>query len=92
MFALQAGVRALYHYAPLHYLPFIARSAALLSKLGLRREGFPEKHFRSTSYRQDMARGFERFVHLTIDPHPPILQAKLKRGFRTSPSLFPPRM
>jgi hypothetical protein len=62
-------------------LPFIARSGALLSKTALNKELFNERHFRSTSRRQDVKRGFEEFVHLTLDPHPPILRAKLKAGF-----------
>src|SRR5882672_2917564 len=77
----RGGVAAIYHYAPLHYLPFIARRAALLSKEKLRRAGFSENHFRSTSKRQDISRGFDRYVHLTLDAHPPILQAKLAKGF-----------
>jgi len=77
----QFGITAIYHYAPLHYLPFIARRGALLSKAALRREGFADSHLRSTSSAQDAQRGFSNFVHLTLDAHPPILKAKLARGF-----------
>jgi hypothetical protein len=75
------GVVAAYHYAPLHYLPFIARTGALLSKADLRKLGFKDSHFRSTSRKQDEERGFARYVHLTLDAHPPILRAKLAGGF-----------
>jgi hypothetical protein len=75
------GIQAVYHYAPLHYLPPIARRGALLSKERLKKAGYSESHFRSTSQRQDITRGFGRFVHLTLDAHPPILQAKLGKGF-----------
>jgi hypothetical protein len=75
------GVATVYHYAPLHYLPFIARRGALLSKTTLRQLGFADSHFRSTSRAQDEARGFARYVHLTLDAHPPILSAKLSSGF-----------
>lgn len=75
------GIKAVFHYAPLHYLPFIARRQALLSKGELRRFGFSNNHFRGTSRNQDEQRGFLRYVHLTLDPHPPILKAKLNGGF-----------
>jgi hypothetical protein len=77
----QFGVSRIYHYAPLHYLPFIARRGALLSKTELRRLGFRDSHFRTTSRAQDEQRGFARYVHLTLDAHPPILLAKLEGGF-----------
>jgi hypothetical protein len=77
----QFGVGAVYHYAPLHYLAFIARHGALLSKLELQSRGFAAEHFRSTSRKQDEQRGFAAYVHLTLDAHPPILQAKLNGGF-----------
>lgn len=75
------GITAVFHYAPLHYLAFIARRSALLSKNALRHEGFEDAHFRSTSAAQDDQRGFSRYVHLTPEAHPPILRAKLSRGF-----------
>lgn len=75
------GIPSVYHYAPLHYLAFIARQNALLSKVALRELGFSDSHFRTTSRYQDEQRGFAHYVHLTLDAHPPILQAKLGRGF-----------
>lgn len=75
------GIATVFHYAPLHYLPFIARRGALLSKVELRNQGFARTHLRSTSSEQDERRGFSHYVHLTLDPHPPILRAKLARGF-----------
>jgi hypothetical protein len=77
----QFGVSAAYHYAPMHYLAFIARAKVLLSKSELRNAGFQDAHFRSTSKKQDEERGFARYVHLTLDAHPAILRAKLQRGF-----------
>lgn len=76
-----AGVSVVYHYAPLHYLPFIARAGALMGKPSLRKAGFPATHLRSKSNKQDVARGFGGYVHLTLDPRPRILQAKLAAGF-----------
>jgi hypothetical protein len=75
------GIESVFHYAPLHYLVFIARSKALLAKAELTRRGYAASHFRSTSQRQDVTRGFEDFVHLTLEGFPPIFAAKLKRGF-----------
>ena len=78
---LEANVNHAYHYAPLHYLPFILRSSDLRSKARLRLDGYAARHFRSTSARQDEVRGFGSYVHTSLAPHPPILQAKLGRGF-----------
>jgi len=75
------GAIAVYHYTPLHYLPFIARQGALLSKTQLSLLGFADTHFRRTSRLQDEQRGFASYVHLTLDAHPPLLQAKLAGGF-----------
>jgi hypothetical protein len=33
------------------------------------------------SHRQDVTRGFGSYVHLTLDPHPRIVQSKLAAGF-----------
>ncbi len=79
---LTAGVvTSVFHYAPLHYLLFIARSKALFSKVELRRLGYDPSHFRRTSRRPDEARGFSNYVHLTLSQFPPILEAKLSAGF-----------
>lgn len=75
------GVAEVYHYVPLHYLMFIARSRALLSKGELGRLGFNNSHFRRTSRSQDELRGFSHYVHLTVTAYPPILAAKLASGF-----------
>ena len=75
------GVTSVFHYSPLHYLYFIARDRRLLSKPELTKLGFQEHHFRSTSYKQDIKRGFAEYIHLTINSHPPILKAKLEGGF-----------
>lgn len=77
----QHEINSVFHYSPLHYLTFVARHRQLLSKPALINIGFKEHHFRSTSYKQDMKRGFAEFVHMTLDPHPPILRAKLAAGF-----------
>lgn len=75
------GVEAVFHYAPLHYLLFIVRAKALLSKEELAARGFPQTHLRSTSRGVDYDRGFAGYVHLTLTNLPPILQGKLKSGF-----------
>jgi hypothetical protein len=74
-------VTDVFHYAPLHYLVFIARSETLYSKVQLLGKGFDRSHFRRTSQRQDERRGFANYVHLTMNALPPILRAKLNRGF-----------
>lgn len=76
-----ANIAEVHHYAPLHYLPFIARAGALLSKPSLRAGGFKDTHFRSMSSRHDSARGFDAYAFLTLHPAPPILKAKLAAGF-----------
>lgn len=76
-----AGVMVVSHYAPLHYLPFIARSKALLGKPSLIEAGFGQSHLRSMSSKQDISRGFGDVGFLTLDKHPRILAAKLKAGF-----------
>lgn len=75
------GIGEVYHFAPLHYLPFIARNGRLCSKPALRKAGFAPSHFRSTSAHLDVLRGFGDFVHLSTTPEPPILCSKLQKGF-----------
>lgn len=78
---LDANVTVVNHYTPIHYLPFIARSAALLSKPSLKKAGFAQSHLRSMSRDHDEGRGFGRFAFLTLDASPRILIAKLAKGF-----------
>jgi hypothetical protein len=75
------GINNAFHYAPLHYLVFIARAGALCSKRTLRQRGYDVTHFRRTSREHDEARGFPNYVHLSLKAMPPILRAKLKAGF-----------
>ena len=75
------GVTWVHHYAPLHYLPFIARARALLSKPSLQRAGFTTSHLRSKSSKHDILRGFGDYAFLTLDSQPRILRAKLAAGF-----------
>jgi hypothetical protein len=75
------GIAHVHHYTPLHYLVFIARHRALLSKPALMAVGYLQTHFRSKSRSQDVDRGFGTYVHLTLDDSPPILAAKLAAGF-----------
>lgn len=75
------GIAQVFHFAPLHYLPFIARNGRLCSKPALRKAGFAPSHFRSTSAHLDALRGFGDFVHLSTTSEPPILCAKLQGGF-----------
>lgn len=76
-----SGVESVQHYAPLHYLPFIARSRAILSKPSLDAAGFKSSHLRSMSRGQDVVRGFGSYAHMTLDRQPRILKAKLGAGF-----------
>ncbi|MEM7083057.1 MAG: hypothetical protein AAF465_10010 [Pseudomonadota bacterium] len=75
------GVDFVPHFAPLHYLPFIARSKSLLSKRALSKLGYADSHFRSRSKNTDIARGFGGYAFLTLSHDPEIIQAKLKGGF-----------
>jgi hypothetical protein len=75
------GITAVYHYTPLHYLPFIARSGALLSAHSRATHGFGDNHARSRSRRHDVSRGFGSYAFLTLHAAPPILLAKLAAGF-----------
>lgn len=75
------NIRAVRHYTPLHYFPYIARSLSLKCKPLLQTSCFSSDHFRSKSQKQDIARGFEPYIHLCIKPYPEILNAKLSAGF-----------
>jgi hypothetical protein len=75
------GIEYVAHYAPLHYLVFIARFRSLKSKPALIDVGFAEAHFRSMSGHHDVARGFGDYAFLTLDREPRILHAKLAAGF-----------
>jgi hypothetical protein len=75
------SIETVNHYTPLHYLPFIGRSNALLCKPSLAAAGFTFSHLRSMSHARDVERGFGRYTHLTLGRHPPILKAKLAIGF-----------
>lgn len=77
----QHGIDRIYHFAPLHYLPFIAQDRQLKSKPVLELDGFAKSHFRSTSGHIDIQRGFRNYVHLSTHSEPPILRAKLRAGF-----------
>lgn len=85
----EEGVDVVHHYTPLHYLPFIARDRALLTKPSLAAKGFSEAHLRSKSSRHDVARGFGNYGFLTLERHPRILAAKLKGGFPHIDILIP---
>jgi len=76
-----AGVQNVYHYAPLHCLPIIARDRELLGKPSLAERGFSQTHLRSKSSRHDINRGFGDYAFLTLDDDPRILKAKLGAGF-----------
>jgi hypothetical protein len=75
-------VKRIYHFTPLHYMPFISRSRKLLCKTSLGQAGFNQNHFRSKSRARDIERGFSSYAHLTLSPTPRILLAnKLGGGF-----------
>jgi len=75
------GIDVFYHSTPIHYLPFIARDKKLRSKQSLLKSGFEASHFRRTSNNQDLIRGFGDCIHSTVNEWPPILCAKLAKGF-----------
>src|SRR5688572_24021253 len=75
------GIEKAYHIAPLHYVPFIGRSKLLLSRSQLKAEGYSDSHFRRTSHKADFERGFGDRIYLSPYQAPPILQAKLRKGF-----------
>lgn len=75
------NIHLIFHYAPLHYLPLIARSRKIRTKTSLQNSGFNDRHFRSTSHRQDRERGFGDSAFLTLHAEPNILLAKLRAGF-----------
>ncbi|TMJ88145.1 MAG: hypothetical protein E6G76_11210 [Alphaproteobacteria bacterium] len=77
----QQHIERVHHYAPLHYLPFIGRSKSLLCKPSLLAAGFAQDHLRSMSREHDVERGFGAYTHLTLEPRPRILKAKLAAGF-----------
>lgn len=77
----EVGIEAVHHYAPLHYLPFIARSRLLMCKPALRAQGFGPSHLRSMSSKHDQTRGFGEYAFLTLDRSARILAAKLEAGF-----------
>src|SRR5262245_21026291 len=77
----QHKVDRIHHYTPLHYLPFIGRSKSLLCKPSLSAAGFSTSHLRSMSRDHDVACGFGAYTHLTLEPRPRILKAKLEAGF-----------
>lgn len=83
------GITHIHHYAPLHYLPFIGRSRSLKSKPALADSGFESSHFRSTSSRTDIKRGFGNYAFLTLQKDPRILKAKLNGGFPHIEFLIP---
>ncbi len=78
---LDHNIQRVFHILPLHYMPFVARSGVLKSKVHLRAEGFADSHFRSTSAHLDIQRGFGDYIHLSTVGEPPILKAKLGAGF-----------
>ena len=71
----------MFHITPLHYLPLILRQGQLLSKSQLISKGFTSGHFRKTSQKSDIDRGFGNYIHLSLQEWPPILKSKLSKGF-----------
>jgi hypothetical protein len=75
------GIHQVFHIAPLHYLPFIARTRRLLARPKLKDIGYADSHFRKTSHQSDASRGFGDRVFLSTIRLPPILLTKLEKGF-----------
>lgn len=78
-----------FHVSPLQYLVFILRTKKLLSKTELLIKGFQENHFRTTSGRTDVKRGFFNFVHCSNKECAPILISKLSLGYQHIEYVFP---
>ncbi len=78
---LERNIEWIFHTTPLHYIPSVMHESMLRSKPSLKSVGFTDSHFRSMSKKQDVERGFGNYVHLTTNPYPPILNAKLSGGF-----------
>ena len=70
-------VDAVYHYAPLHYLIFIARSQSILNR-SFPSEGrlYVQSSEVDVAWLLDAVRGFGSYAQLTIDAQPRILRAK----------------
>lgn len=68
----------LYHAAPLHYLPCIARDGALYAQSVLAGRGIAP---RSTAKRRDRMLGLADYVHLSLRPDTPLLADKVRRGY-----------
>lgn len=71
----------MFHITPMHYLPRILKTAHLLSKTRLIGNGYSKTHFRTTSRKADISRGFGNYIHLSLQEWPPILESKLTKGF-----------
>ncbi len=78
---IAGGVAQVFHAAPLHYVPLILQSGALLSKNALRAHGYLTSHFRRSSWSTDEKRGFAGVVHLMAFLEFELLDAKLGQGF-----------
>lgn len=78
---VDAGIKHMYHVAPLQYLVFYLRSLQLQSKSILLKD-YQDTHFRSSSKNVDIKRGFCDVVHCTNNEFPPILISKLNKGYQ----------
>lgn len=69
-----------WHATPLHYVPFVLQTGALLSKARLVQAGLPIRP-RPTAVRRDTKLGLAPFIHLSLAPRTPLLADKCGRGF-----------
>jgi hypothetical protein len=74
----QMSLNALYHATPLHYLPHILATGALLSKSVLAGSGIAP---RQTACRRDRMLGLADFVHFSTRPNTPLLADKIAKGY-----------
>jgi hypothetical protein len=69
-----------WHTTPLHYIPHLLQSGALLSKARLLAAGSPIRP-RPTAVRRDRKLGLADYVHLSLVPRTPLLAHKRAHGF-----------
>ena len=68
----------LYHTTPLHYLPHILRDGALYAQSILAAQNIQP---RATAERRARMLGLTNWVHLSLQPHSPLLTDKLSKGY-----------
>jgi hypothetical protein len=78
--ASDAGAARLWHATPLHYLPRLLATGALLSQERLRQDGHPVRP-RPTAAARVRKLGLAGYVHLSLTPKTPLLADKRAKGY-----------